>query len=230
MKEFNDILEIGHPVELSNHYGFVDVTGKIFEFMKVIEYRGIKNNKSLWLCECSCIDKKLFLVNKSLNIKNSMSCGCMRATKVSVANTTHGMTNTTEFESWHQMKSRCCNPKNKDYHNYGGRRITVCERWLESFENFFLDMGPRPEPEYSIDRIDVNGNYCPENCKWATKREQANNKRKTRKIEYNGQTYSLSQFCEIFNVIRSTFTQRLDIGWPIEKAMKPTIEIDGRKI
>ena len=97
------------------------------------------------------------------------------------------------------MKSRCNNPNNNQYSDYGGRGIRVCERW-STFENFLADMGERPTPKHSIDRIDVNGDYCPENCRWATKEEQNNNKRNCILVTYNGKTQNFKQWCKELNL------------------------------
>ena len=105
-----------------------------------------------------------------------------------------------EYKSWIQMKQRCCNPKSTQYYLYGARGITICQRWLDSFENFLEDMGNKPDNSYTIDRIDVNGNYEPSNCKWSTKIEQGNNRRNNRWITYNGNQYTISEFARLFSV------------------------------
>lgn len=105
-----------------------------------------------------------------------------------------------EYRSWMQMKQRCYNSKSDQYYCYGARGIVVCQRWLDSFENFLKDMGNKPERSYTIDRIDVNGNYEPSNCRWATSIEQANNRRDNKWIIYKGKKYTISNFARLFKV------------------------------
>lgn len=114
---------------------------------------------------------------------NTKSCGCLRretTSLVGLAKKTHGMRDTPEYGVWANMKDRCYNPSSEDYKNYGGRGIKVCERWLNSFENFYEDMGEKPWSKllYSLDRINNDGNYEPSNCRWATVKQQVNNRRK----------------------------------------------------
>lgn len=111
--------------------------------------------------------------------------------------------------SWSSMKSRCCNPKDKDYHKYGRRGIIVCERWLNSFHDFLEDMGPRPGKGYSIERRDNDGNYCPKNCYWGTDKQQARNRRSSLKITYCGETKCLAEWAEIYNISIGTLWRRI---------------------
>lgn len=129
---------------------------------------------------------------------------------------THGMSETSEYRSWAEMKSRCLNPKSRRFSYYGGRGITVCERWLD-FQNFIDDMGNKPTPEHSIERIDVNGNYEPSNCKWVTFTEQQNNKRNTTMIEYNGKTQSIKDWCRELELNYRTIKDRLINGWTVKE-------------
>jgi hypothetical protein len=151
-----------------------------------------KHGHTRWSCQCDCGQVHV-VAGLSLRKGSTRSCGCLgretaaangraAAPKVAAAKTKHGhaVARTPEYAVWKTMRQRCLNQACEDYHLYGGRGITVCERWSD-FAAFFADMGPRPTPKHSIDREDNDGNYEPGNCRWATAKEQANNKRNSRK-------------------------------------------------
>ena len=127
--------------------------------------------------------------------------------------TTHGMSRTPEYQAWKNMKKRCFNPNTKQYSDWGGRGITVCDRWKNSFENFFADMGLKPTAKHSIDRIDNDGDYCPENCKWATNAEQQNNQRTNRLITIGCVTLTIAQWAKEMGFARNLISCRLKAGW-----------------
>jgi hypothetical protein len=131
---------------------------------------------------------------------------------------THGMTNTPEWISWTSMRQRCHCESAIGFHNYGGRGIKVCERWMNSFENFYADMGNRPEG-MSLDRIDNDGDYCPDNCKWSSHVEQGANQRTNRFIEHDGERLTLAQWSRRTGLSKHTIRRRLIKGWSIEKTL-----------
>lgn len=145
-------------------------------------------------------------------------------------NQTHKLSHTPEYWILAGMKRRCYNKNEKAYRNYGGRGIKVCDRWLNSFEAFLEDMGKRPSNKYSIERIDVNKDYKPGNCIWATDMEQANNTRANHKITINGITKNLMEWQRQFSMPNSTFQNRIKRGWTVEKALTtPRMTQYGRK-
>jgi hypothetical protein len=155
----------------------LDITGETYGLLTVL--RLTRNlPRRAWRCQCVCGRKKTIL-QMDLRSGNTRSCGCLFHKG---NNSSHGEARpefrTKEYTAWADLKARCTNPKNSSFKNYGGRGITVCKRWLNSYENFLKDMGRAPSPEYSIDRVNNNGNYTPNNCRWATAKTQANNKRR----------------------------------------------------
>jgi len=133
-------------------------------------------------------------------------------------NATHGMSNSPEYYIWRSMKARCYNKKSKNYNRYGGRGISVCRKWLISFENFLKDMGLRPKG-YQLDRINNDGNYCKSNCRWSTPRENANNRRSSRLFEYNGKLISIAEMARINGITRQGMRYRIESGYSIERAI-----------
>lgn len=124
-----------------------------------------------------------------------------------------------EYATWVGMLQRCTNPKNPRYYRYGGRGIKVCDEWWNSFENFYEDMGAKPGPNYSIERKDNNGDYCKENCVWATKLEQANNMSTNNLITYQGKTQTIAQWARELKQSASLISNRLCHGWDVERAL-----------
>lgn len=158
----------------------IDLTGRKFERLLATELVGRdKNGKTIWSCVCQCGNIVKTLGDR-LRSGHTKSCGCLQKDTVRKNKTIHGYTTkkscTSEYKSWHAMIQRCTNPNSAGFGDYGGRGITFCDRW-RVFANFIADMGDKPRPELSLDRIDNNGNYEPENCKWSTRSEQMSNQR-----------------------------------------------------
>lgn len=148
-----------------------------------------------WLCRCDC-GAEVLVMSGHLNESNTTSCGCALRDVLVERNTTHGATGTPEHEIWRGMKERCENPNTKQFCDYGGRGISICDRWGD-FAAFIQDMGPRPSPLHSIDRIDTNGNYEPGNCRWATDKEQSLNKRNNILVSVGDSRMPISQAVEV---------------------------------
>lgn len=182
-----------------------DLRGLKIGRLTVLEFHhkgGPKGRTYYYTCKCDC--GKTSIKSSSYLLRNDKyaphkSCGCWHRELKVAASTTHGRTaQNGVYKIWMEIKTRCKNQRSKAYRYYGGRGIKVCDRWLgeHGFENFLADMGERPGKEYSIDRIDVNGDYCPENCRWATRIEQCNNRRSNILITYKNRTQTLRQWCE----------------------------------
>ena len=215
-------------IKMSTHPNFKNLTGERFDRLTVIKYAGqLDNNckEGFWWCECSCENRTLIAVRVgALKIGNTKSCGCLSSEITRNRNTKHGMKFTSEHTVWMNIKSRCYNTNNKAYKNYGGRGITMCERWLESFENFYEDMGDRPSPKHSIDRIDNDGDYCPENCKWSTKQEQNRNKRNNLYLEYNKERLIAKDWCEKIDIDYDTLRARIRSGLSDEQCLTNPVQ------
>lgn len=164
----------------------------------------------------------------NINRGKTLSCGCLHR-EVMSARATHGRSRTTEHRIWLSMKRRCLDPANKAYKNYGGRGITVCQSWLK-FEEFFSDMGLRPDPSMSIERRDNNAGYCPENCYWGTREEQANNKRNSLLLTFRGETLTVAMWQKRLGFRGAVVYERLKMGWSIERSLtEPCRKLPRRK-
>ncbi len=176
----------------------IDIKGQVFGRLTVIEKVIGKKNVSEWLCQCECGNKTMVFGSK-LRSGQTLSCGCYHIDKI----TKHGHAKiaSSEYLAWTSMYQRCYNENHRSYKNYGGRGIKICDRWLNSFENFYADMGDKPTQKHTLDRYpDNNGNYELSNCRWATMRQQAANTRRNRHIEYNGRTMIMSDWARDLNI------------------------------
>ena len=192
----------------------LDMTGRRFGFLTVLRREGNYRNttQAAWMCHCDCGVEK---VMGGDNLRRGLvkSCGCRRGGH----HVTHGHAKTPIYARWHGMHSRCYNPNNKSYPRYGGRGIRVCERW-HTFENFLADMGLPPESK-SLDRIDSNGPYAPDNCRWATAKEQSNNTRRNVTIETSSGRVSLAEAAKLAGISKNGLQYRRQKGLSDDKLL-----------
>ncbi len=195
----------------------LDISGRRFGRLVAISVVAGSSPLTKWLCQCDCgVIKPIRLAH--LRQGRTQSCGCFHREVIAITPLTHGKTKTYEWRIWMLMRQRCNNPKSTPYTWYGGMGIKVCPRW-DSFENFLSDMGMAPSTKHSIDRKDSSGNYEPENCRWATKTEQARNKVNTVFAVVNGQKKSLADWCDQFGVPLALAGRRIRRGWTPERAL-----------
>ena len=197
----------------------MDLKGQRFGRWTVLEFSHKNGAFPYWLCQCDCGTVRA-VKQLSLQQGTSKSCGCYQRETAKVIgdrSRTHGDFGTRLYRVWAAMKNRCFNPNMKFYHDYGGRGITVCDEWLEyiPFKEWALANGY--EEGLTIDRIDVNGNYCPENCHWVPMSEQHYNKRDTVYVEYNGKRYTIADIAEITGLKKRTIRGRIQRGWTPEQ-------------
>ena len=198
----------------------MDLTGQRFGRWTVIERSKSHANEAYWVCKCDCGTIRT-VRQLSLRQGVSRSCGCLQREKARKItgdrSRTHGDFGTRLYGIWAAMKRRCYNPNTKFYHDYGGRGIAVCDEWQEyiPFKEWALANGY--EEGLTIDRIDVNGNYCPENCRWITQREQCYNTRKTRFVGYKGKKYTMKDISDITGLKIRTIQGRYERGWTPEQ-------------
>ena len=195
-----------------------DRTGQRYGRLVAVERVGCSSTRdSVWRCVCDC-GQEVTVLGGNLTAGTSTSCGCYQRESCGNMSRRHGGKETPEYVVWQSMKRRCEDPARDNYPRYGGRGIRVCERW-QSFENFLADMGPRPSPKHSIDRIDSEGDYCPENCRWATAIEQANNKSNNRLLTACGKTQTLAEWVRETGLSSVVIRERINRGWSVERAL-----------
>ena len=190
--------------------------GQVFGRLTAVEDLGQVEGYRAYRCACSCGEETVVAAHRLLHDKGPRSCGCLQREAV----TKHGMEGTRVYEIWRNMRGRCCDTKDKSFPSYGGRGIAVCERWKNSFQNFYDDMGEPPSDLHTLDRRDNDGNYEPGNCRWATPEEQANNRSNSVFIEYDGRRQTLAQWARECRIHPITLAGRLKRGWSVEDALK----------
>ena len=201
-----------------------DIVGRAFTHLVVLEYAGRQGDRHFYLCQCSCGSVRKY-GRSNLRSGGTKSCGCKTAEMLVAKRTKHGMNESPTYKVWESMLARCRNKGAREYQNYGARGIAVCERWLK-FENFIADMGEAPT-KMQIDRIDNDGNYSPENCRWVSAKENSRNKRTNVLITWKGEARCISEWAEITGMCDETIRYRFHRGWPAEKIFSP--QFAGRK-
>ncbi len=191
-----------------------DLAGRRFTHLVAEEFTGMDSSgRALWLCRCDCGNTKIVPGSK-LKSGDYKSCGCMHHKYG------HGQSDTRIYHIWRTMKARCVDSNSHKYHAYGGRGIKVCDEWLNSFESFYeWAMANGYQEDLSIDRIDNDGDYCPENCRWVTQKEQANNTRKNRLLTHNGETHTVAEWATIVGITKAALYHRLSRGWSVKEAL-----------
>jgi len=199
-----------------------DITNKVFGSLTALYAEG---KPRVWVCLCTCGNTTKVPAQR-LNSGSTKSCGCLKKSVLGNTTRTHGRANSRisgyvdkTYGVWQAMRARCKNKNRLDYHRYGGRGITVCKRW-DSFQNFVADMGEVPEGK-TLDRINNDGNYEPDNCQWATRKEQVYNSTKVKMISINNVAKPLSEWLEYYSLSKSTYYVRLKTGMTPEEALKP---------
>ena len=195
------------------------LVGIKFNLLTLVEEISTKSRFRMAKWSCSCGGSIITRI-QSVELGYTKSCGCLKYKKGIVRRFKHGMSKSPEYQAWADLKDRCYNPNNKYFFNYGGRGIKVCDRWLESFENFFEDMGYRPSKRFSIERVENNGIYEKNNCKWGTKYEQERNKRSNVYLEYNGKLKIVKDWSKEIGISNTTISNRIKKGFPISDILK----------
>ena len=205
--------------------------GKRFGRLTVLEKSESEKRGTYWLCKCDCGRTKIIKGNSLVDGK-TISCGCLSREKIIKNNTKHGMHKTRIYHIWSDMKSRCLSEKDNAYCYYGGRGITVCDEWKNengfiAFKNWAYANGY--SDDLSLDRIDVNGNYEPDNCRWVTQKIQSNNRRDTIYLTMDNETHALTIWAEKINVRRGVLYWRKTHGWSDEKTLTTPVLNERRE-
>lgn len=199
----------------------LNLSGQKFGRLSVLSMTASRDGMSVWNCLCEC-GQSADILGKSLVRGNTKSCGCLRREQLVERNTTHGMSEHSAFECWIGMRKRCFNVASSDYADYGGRGILPSPEW-EFFATFWKDMGPTWKAGLTLDRIDVNGPYSKENCRWATRLDQANNKRNNRFLDTPNGRMTFAQAVRFYGLTKTALWHRIRRGWSTERLFTPLV-------
>lgn len=196
-----------------------DLTGMTFGFLRVLAPgKKTYGGATRWRCVCVC-GQETNTPPGDLKRRPNISCGCQHRRLASEVNRTHGLSRSPEYNTWANMKARCHNPQHPRYADYGGRGITVCKRWRNSFEAFLADVGRKPAAKHSLERKNNDAGYNPRNCRWASHAEQANNSRSSRLVTHDGRTLTIAQWSAETHIDDSVIWGRLARGWSPAEAL-----------
>jgi hypothetical protein len=202
---------------------FFDRTGNRYGRLVVVRLAGFGRRGSCWHCRCDCGQERV--IRGELLGCQTNSCGCLHREMCIVRSTKHGMARrgwhrTAEYRAWAGARARCHNPKSPSFARYGGRGVRMCQKWRRSFPAFYRDIGPKPSPEYTLDRINSAGNYCPSNCRWLPANQQSANRRGVLWISCRGFTGTPKQWAKRTGIKADSIRRRIkEYGWPVEKAL-----------
>lgn len=211
--------------------GAIDIAGQRFGKLVAISRGGTSpHGAALWICKCDC-GNTVVKRGASLRACHTLSCGCLHdelsSQRIAKMNTVHDLSKTRLYKIWTDMRKRCVNSKHWAFNRYGGRGITVCEEWQEFIPFYEWAMENGYEEHLTLDRVDNNQNYSPSNCRWATRKEQANNKSNTVLCRLHDMEYTISQLSDISGISRNTLYNRIFVyGWSVEKAV--SVPVRGR--
>lgn len=213
-----------HCQTLKHESNAKDITGQKFGRLTVVKRAGTKDNRAMWLCRCEC-GNELIVEGHKLRSGNTKSCGCYQRDIARETQTKHNGSNSRLYGVWNGMVQRCTNKNNCSYKRYGARGIKVCDEWFDfgTFQEWALANGYNPNAkrnECTLDRINNNGNYQPDNCRWIDIKKQCQNTRRSHNITINGETHCMSEWARIFGIKRETIKDRiLRLGWDEVKAV-----------
>lgn len=199
----------------------IDLKGQRFGKLTVLERAcPERKGKVYWVCRCDCGNYTV-VAGDNLKSGNTKGCGCMQVEGARKVNKKHGRTGTKLYKAWDSMRQRCYNPQKDHYEDYGGRGISVCDEWANDFSSFCdWAMSHGYNEKLTLDRIDVDGNYCPENCRWSTMKEQQNNRRSNHLLTYKNETHTMMEWSEILGVSYSALKKRIYKGMSTEEAFE----------
>lgn len=209
----------------------IDMAGKLFGRLTVVGYHGKSvNGTRLWDCVCAC-GASILVNGKYLRRGDVRSCGCLQKEATSLKNTRHGHNRsnklrTKEYTSWSNMLRRCLDRSHPKWPSYGGRGISVCKEWMD-FKNFLADMGPKPSPKHTIERLDNDSGYCKENCVWATNKSQSLNRRSNVHVTHDGMTMCISDWEKHLGFTKDTLAYRIRKGWSVADAFSTPPQKQG---